>query len=64
MRPMAFQRPWILRSAALRRCALSLEKTISTGLKSGLYGGRNMSSAAAASIAAGTAGALGSTDCL
>lgn len=37
---MAFQRAVIVRSAALRRSALSLAKAISIGLKSGLYGGR------------------------
>jgi len=35
-RPMASQRPLTVRSAAFRRCALSLEKAFSIGLKSGL----------------------------
>lgn len=36
MRPMAVHRPSTVRSAALRRWALSLEKAFSIGLKSGL----------------------------
>lgn len=33
---MAFQRPWMVRSAAFGRLAFSLEKACSIGLKSGL----------------------------
>ncbi len=36
---MAFHRPWMVRSAALRRCALSLEKACSIGSKSGCRAG-------------------------
>ena len=38
----------MVRSAAFRRCAFSLEKAISIGLESGLYGERNRSCAPAA----------------
>lgn len=49
---MADTNPSMVHSAALRSCALSLEKVISIGLKSG----RNRGPAPAASIAARTAG--------
>ncbi len=55
---MAFHKPWMVRSAALRRQAFSLEKACSIGLKQGLYGGRKSSLAPAASIASRTAGTL------
>ncbi len=35
MRPMAHQGPWMVRSAALRRCAFGFEKAFSMGLTSG-----------------------------
>lgn len=39
---MAVQRLWMVRSAALRRCAFSLEKVCSTGLRSSLKAARQV----------------------
>ena len=47
---MAFHKPSTVRSAALRRSALSLAKACSIGLRSGEYGGSYQSLAPAALI--------------
>ena len=49
---MASHKSSTVRAAALRKWALSLEKAISIGLKSGLQGERNLSSAPLASMIA------------
>jgi hypothetical protein len=58
MPPIALHKPATVRSAALRRSALSLAKAFSIGLKPGLQGGRKRSRAPAASISARTLGPL------
>src|SRR3979411_1622405 len=58
IRPILRQSPSIVRSAALRRCAFTLLKPCSIGLKSGEYGGRYCSRAPTASIASRTPGTL------